>query len=159
MCVSLSLIVLSCSPGAAVAEDLAPLKQFEGFYQLVSGDYHPCATRKHVEVTYDNSDKHLSLNRLDNNKRRRGWNWLDFPRLNQDSQLIENFFGLARHVKYVARKSNGGWKLRRLEKKCQMRFLCGRWQDSESVSLAGRTLEISLLQETHQCTYRRVNQG
>ena len=153
----LALFGMLYSFETANAADIEDLKRYEGVYQLLNGEYQECLTRQYVELIYNHNNKHLALNPLDNQIRRRGWGWMDFVPINQGSQLNENFFALSRYNKSVAKETKEGWTVERLQRDCQLRLFCGRWQNTQSILLTDQTLEIRLLQDTQRCTYRRIN--
>ena len=152
----LAILALLSSCGSLGLADIHELKQYEGTYQLVASKYPACTDRQFVEVTYDQSANHLAVERLDEQRRHRGWGWLEFGPLNGEPQLVNNNFGLVEYYKYVANKSDDGWQAQRLRKDCQLKFFCGRWHSEELISFTDQTFQLGLLADTQQCTYRRT---
>ena len=102
--IGISLSFSNFSQGA----QLEFLKAYDGVYELQEGENPECVQRKFVELRYEHSLSRLTVDRLDAQGRRRGWQWLHFVPINEEPQVIENFFAHSRYNKVVAEETDVG---------------------------------------------------
>ncbi len=157
---STCIVVLALLNVCASTElaDIHELKKYEGLYQRVGKKDPYCAFHQFAEVTYDLSTIQLTVEPLDDQKRHGGWGWLEFGPLNAEPQLHNAFFTMSEYYKYVANRTDNGWRVQMLEKECNLRLFCGRWHSHTEIFFSDQTFQVvGPLDEKRQCIYRRLS--
>ena len=81
---------------------------YQGTYELVAGNYPECAERRYIQLHYDDHQQSLEIERLDDWKRSRGWQWLYFKPLDGKRRLVNAFFTMSEYERFKVRKSKNG---------------------------------------------------